>query len=496
MASSRRPNVTLLSQREVQNVIREAKIVLSETGVLVENEDAQLLLREGGAEEESGRFRIPETMVRRALGTVPPRIRLFDREGALAMDLGGNRVHFDPGSAAIHLFDAVTGRRRAIGTGDVVRFARLVDGLPNYAAQSTALTPGDVPGEIADRYRLYLILRTATKPIVTGTFRKDGFAPMREMLLAARGGDAELRRRPLAIFDCCPSPPLKWSDLTAQALVDCARSGIPAELVSMPLTGATSPVTLREAAVQQTAENLSGVVLHQLAGPGSPIIWGGSPAAMDMRHGTTPMGAVETMMINLAASQAGKRLGLPTHAYMGLSDSKCPDYQAGLESGVGTLLAALAGINVVSGPGMLDFEICQSFEKLLLDHDACGMALRLVRGIERREGDAADLIRQVVGSAEFLSHPHTRKYWRDELTVSSPLVARDTYGDWEARGAPWADEAATKEVERRLAKSPSRPPDPGVTRSLDEIMLREARAAGLAQLPAVVPWPERGVGTY
>ena len=98
---------------------------------------------------------------------------------------------------------------------------------------------------------------------------------------------------------------------------------------------------------------------------------------------------------------------------------------------------------------------------------------------------AAGLIRQVVESAEFLSHPHTRKHWREELTVPSPLVARDTYGDWEARGAPWADEVAAKEVERRLAKCPPRPPADDVIRALDEIMQREARAAGLSELPAI-----------
>ena len=41
-------------------------------------------------------------------------------------------------------------------------------------------------------------------------------------LLEARGcpsTEEALAHAPLAIFDCCPSPPLRWSDLTAQALV-------------------------------------------------------------------------------------------------------------------------------------------------------------------------------------------------------------------------------------------------------------------------------------
>ena len=35
-------------------------------------------------------------------------------------------------------------------------------------------------------------------------------------------------------------------------------------------------------------------------------------------------------------------------------------------SGIGATLAALSGINNVSGPGMLDFESCFSLEKLVL----------------------------------------------------------------------------------------------------------------------------------
>ena len=127
--------------------------------------------------------------------------------------------------------------------------------------------------------------------------------------------------------------------------------------------------------------------MSQLARAGAPVIYGGCPIAFDMRLGTTPAGAIESMMMTAAYAQVGKHLKLPTHGYLVLSDSKCLDYQAGFESGMGAVLAVLAGINVVSGPGMLDCVSCQSFEKVLLDHEMCGQALRLARGVARREGD-------------------------------------------------------------------------------------------------------------
>ncbi len=117
--------------------------------------------------------------------------------------------------------------------------------------------------------------------------------------------------------------------------MDCAVHGIPAETVSMPLAGATSPVTLAGALVQHTAESLSGVVIHQTVSPGAPIVYGGAPAIFDMRKGTTPLAAVESSMIEMAYAQIGKSFGLPVHGYLALSDAKLPDYQAGFETAMG-----------------------------------------------------------------------------------------------------------------------------------------------------------------
>jgi trimethylamine--corrinoid protein Co-methyltransferase len=178
MTTAVRPKLRLLASDDVEQIVVQACRVLESAGVLVENEAARQLLADAGASEHDGRHCIPEKLVRDAVASAPSEIRVYDRHGELAMDLGGDRVHFDPGSAAIHLFDLEQGKRREITTEDAVQMARLVDGLPHYSAQSTALAPSDVPKPITDRYRLYLVLRNACKPVVTGIFARAGFAPM------------------------------------------------------------------------------------------------------------------------------------------------------------------------------------------------------------------------------------------------------------------------------------------------------------------------------
>ena len=198
------------------------------------------------------------------------------------------------------------------------------------------------------------------------------------------------------------------------------------------------------------------------------------------------MGAIETMMIDMAYAQVGKHLGLPTHAYMGLSDSKCVGWQAGAESGIGAVLAALAGVNMISGPGMLDFESCQSLEKLLLDNEACGMALRLVRGISHGSADeAVNLIGSVVSTGHFLAHPHTRKNFRTQLYLPGKVLDRASYDAWEAAGAPDSAAVAADEVQRIIAKGNPAPLSAELKSELDGLIKAEANRLGLGSLPGI-----------
>lgn len=479
------PKLNLLSDELVTQITEEGFALLMNPGIQVKNDEALALLAEAGAEVdmETKIAKIPEKIARRALETRPSEFYLYDLDGNRVVHYGGDTVQFTPGSGGITILDRKTQKQRQALTEDLVNFVKLVEMLPQVDAQSTAFITSDVPEAIGDLYRLYLALNYMRKPIITGAFEKETWWTMKDLLVAAIGSEKELEEKPIAVFDVCPSPPLKWSDITCQNLIDCAKHNIPAQLISMPLAGANAPVTLAGAVVQHTAESLSGVIINQLSNPGAPIVWGGSPATFDMRKGTTPMGAIGTWMINCAYVQVGKELGMPTHSYLGMSDAKIVDAQCGLESS-SAFFVALAGANMISGPGMMDYESCLSYEKLVIDAEILGMAKRLVAGIDGRQAPIAlDIMQELGHKGNYLKHPHTRKWFREEMYIPSDVIDRDTVEAWEKKGSKSAWDRAQERVDELLAKyQPSQMPD-DIKKELRDITTSAANKAGMRELP-------------
>jgi trimethylamine--corrinoid protein Co-methyltransferase len=481
-----RPVVRFLSDELLERIVAEARDILAKLGVTIHNEGVLRMLAEQGVrvDGEQKRAFLNDEIIDRALNAAPGSFKLYDVFGRQTHDLAGHNVYFTPGSAAIHILDHGANELRRPTTADYVRYAKLVSELEHLASQSTALIPSDVHQNISDSYRLFLSLMFCAKPVVTGAFTIDAFSIMKDLQLAVRGTEDELAAKPLTVFSCCPTAPLKWSDVTSQNVVDCARYSIPVEFISMPLAGFVAPVTLVGTLVQHTAETLSGVVISQLANPGTPVLYGGSPAIFDVRYETTPMGAVETMMIDCAYNEIGKRLGLPTQAYIGLSDAKRLDAQAGLEASMGATLAALAGINNVSGPGMLDFESCLSLENLVLDNEICGMALRLIAGIEPREDfPALPRFEELLKDQHLLISKHTRRYLRQEHYFPGSTIDRANQARWQEEGGLTLGERAHREVERLVGEyePPDLPAD--IKADLTERMGHEARRWGMDSLP-------------
>ena len=481
-----KPTITMLDPALLERIVGEAIALLGATGVRVQSPAAQVVLQQAGATVTDGVAGIPEAAIHQALARAPRTFRLHRRDGTPAVEYGGEASHFDPGSSCVSVLDPDTRAPRPSEAADLVRLVQVAEGLAAYAAQSTAVVCGDVPAAIADLYRLFLVLWYSEKPVVTGGFTAATTATMIALLEAEAGGAEALRARPRAVFDVCPVPPLLWSDYAGDTLLTLARAGVPAEIVSVPLAGATAPVTLAGALVQHTAECLTGVVIAQQAAPGAPLVWGGAPAIFDMRTGNAPMGAIETAMLNAATCQVGKHLGLPTHGYLCGSDAKVVDAQAGLETGMAALAGVLAGIHMISGAGMLDFLATHSAEKLVLDAEAILMAQRFGRGIEARgESLALATFRQVGLTGEFLKLKETRNLFKQEQHLPSPVIDRASYRGWQDAGGLDAFQRARQRADQLVAQYQRPALDPAREAAMLALMQREAVAVGLTTLPGL-----------
>ena len=482
-----RPRTQLLSGDLIGRILREAFELLMSPGVRVGSAPVVELLQAAGVEVTDGVARLPETLVRKCLASAPRDFYLYNRRGEKAVHYGGDDVHFDPGSCCVQMLDPETLEARPSETRDLVRIVQVAENLPQFAAQSTAVVCNDAPSMIGDLYRLLVVLQHSDKPVVTGSFSAAGLQGMIDLLVADSGSAEKLRREPRAVFDVCPSPPLNWSEFGSHNLLDLAHAGVPAEIVAVPLAGGTAPVTLAGSVTQHAAEVLAGITLHQLAGAGSPVVWGGAPAIFDMRTGGAPMGAVETAMLNMACAEVGKHLGLPTHGYLVATDSKFVDAQAGAESARSAMLGALAGINMISGAGMIESLACHSVEKLVMDAESIASAQRLARGIEVRGDDvrgeslATAMFAQTGLSGEFLKLKETRALFRQEQYLPSAVIDRSARGsepptDIFARARTRVDELVS------VYRKPSLAGD--VLRKFQAIVEREAERAGVvAGLP-------------
>lgn len=439
-----RPRARFLDDELVQRIVDEALRVLDVHGVTVSHEGLLRRMADAGLRVDWPRRRlfIRPDEVQAALAAAPSEVRLYTRDGALHATLTGDAVHFTPASSALYILDHRTGARRRPVTADLVDYARVVNGLRHIAYPSTAFSTEDVPQVIADAWRLYVLLAHTPKPVVSGAFTPTGVPRMGELMALFRRDREDLRQRPMSIFTVCPTSPLRWNEDSSQNLMDCVEWGIPVELVPVPLMGLVSPVTPVGTIVLHTAEVLSGVVIAQTLRPGHPVLFGGAPAAFHMQLTTNPMTAVEALRVFGGYVQVAKTLELPTQAYLGQSDARDLGMQAGAETFGGMVLAALLGVNSVSGPGMLEFVNLFSLQKLLFDEELAGHALFLVREVTVADDlPLDDFIHHVREEGHVLTWEHTLARWQEELYLPGPAVDRTNREQWSKLPTAWQREA-------------------------------------------------------
>ena len=486
-----RPTLNILSPEMIAAILVEAKKILAEIGLEIRGAGMRQRLLDHGMKMSADGVRVlfSHDVVERAIASAPKSFTLYNRDGSPHAELGGNNVHYVPGSSGLKIMDHRSGETRLANSTDFVEYARLCDGLEHIAYLATAFsTNDDIESKVSDAWRLYLVMTNSKKPVVSGAFSEHGVPRMVEMMQLFRKDRAELIAKPMSIFTVTATGNFRFGEDSCQNLIDCAEAGIPLEIVPVTLMGLIAPVTLVGALIFHCVDTLAGITMTQVVRPGAPVLFGGAPATFHMKAASSPMAAIEAQHLNVGYVAIAKSLGLPTQAYMALSDGKILDAQAGAETMTSAMLAALAGVNSVSGPGMLDYVLTFSLAKLVFDNEVCGQCLHFVRDIRVLEDlPAADLVSYLRQNDHLITSPQTLKYWPKELYLTDPVFDRENRENWVKAGSKDTYQRACEQVERRLAAY-----TPVVTDAAIDAEMRRLVIAGLEKqttLPELPPLP-------
>ncbi|MBT8080126.1 MAG: trimethylamine methyltransferase family protein [Gammaproteobacteria bacterium] len=484
-----RPTLNVISDELIGKILGEAKRIMADTGMEIRGAKMKQRLLDHGLKTDSSGQRVlfPREVVDKAMADAPESFTLFDRDGKPYTEIGGNNVHFVPGSSGLKILDHRSGETRLSNSTDFIEYCRICDGLEHIAYLATAFsTNKDIEPQVSDAWRLYMTLTSSKKPVVSGAFSEHGVPRMVEMLQQFRHDRADLIARPMTIFTITATGNFRYGEDSCQNMLDCVDAGIPIEIVPVTLMGLIAPVTLVGALVFHCIDVLTGITMAQLVRPGAPVLFGGAPATFHMKAASSPMAAIEAQHLNVAYVAIAKSLGLPTQAYMALGDGKFLDAQAGGETFSSALLAAIAGVNSVSGPGMLDFVLTFSLPKLVFDNEVCGQALHFVRPLQPA-GDLpiTQLVEDLMRDDHLITSPHTLEHWPQELYLTDPVIDRENREAWENAGSPDLYQRACQEVERRLAAYQPLQTDPAIDREMREIVLSGMQKQ--TELPSIPP---------
>jgi trimethylamine--corrinoid protein Co-methyltransferase len=462
----------VLTEDSVLQIHRTAMQVIEEVGFEVQSETALELFQGAGAkvDREKHLVRLNEDKVKELTEAAPSEIRLYGQDEAHDIVLGGRRVYAGTGGTALYVYDPAVRQRRQASLEDLRCIARLVDRLDNVHFFLLPTYPNELPLEQVDVNRFFAGLDNTTKHVMGGVYTLDGAEQVIQMAQTIAGSAENLRQRPLISMIACIISPLRIDKTYGDMLVTIARNGVPVACPAEPLCGATSPVTLAGTLVVQTVDTLSGVMLTQIANPGTPVLFGSVATNTDLRNLNYLAGSIEMGLLNAAGAQMAQFYQLPFYATAGMTDSKTLDAQSGYESALTSLLCALSGANFIhDAAGLMEFAMTVSYEKYVIDNEILGMVMRAVEGIKVNDDTLAfDLIKQAGPGGNFVAARHTRRFMRSEHYQPS-LSDRNSQEQWLSRGGKETWERASQIVKELLAGPKHSLPAPTRQRVLSQI---------------------------
>ena len=441
-----------LSLEDINKIHQASMSILKNTGIVFNDAECVEIFKNNGVKVEGKTVYPTEEQVMAALAKAPQNFEVKSLSGEKNVKIGGNDFVLLPGYGAPFITE-VGGLQRESLFQDYEKFVKLVATSKTINMNGFLMVePCDCNPDTAHLDMFLSGLINCDKPLMGTPLSRKAARDCVELLAVAYGGHDKLMDKPATVSLCNSLSPLQFSEEMAASIVELARGGQAVCVAALIMTGSSGPITIPGVLALQNAEVLAGITLAQLTRPGTPVIYGSTSSAMDMKSGSLSIGAPELPMFTSLTAQMAQFYKLPCRSGGGLTDALVTDAQAGAESALSLFNAINSGVNfILHSAGILGGYISISLEKFIVDEEIGAMISRMVRPLNiNDETIDLDTIQKVGPGGHFLTDPKTFKLCRKEIFQSS-LMNRQNADSWQAAGALNLEAVAAKKVEERLA---------------------------------------------
>ena len=427
---------SVLTDDQIRKIHEASLAILDRVGVVVPHKETVARLSDRGArvDDDGQRVRLPADLVDWALGACGKQFTLYGRDLSKTAEFGVGKRNYNSAAGQASWLESPGGTRRYAALADVATATRLGDALD-------AIT---MPGAMADPYELPTpwrcvavaaeMIRNTTKPITFWLHDRASARFLVDLLVAARGNEAEAARHPMFYPLLEPISPLKFPFDGIDLLYETARLNMPVAIGPMAQMGLTAPATMAGTMAQQNAEVLAALVVTQCVREGLPVCYGGLCHQFDMRTTQLVFGGPEQAIFGVAMTQMGKHYRLPVYVNAGLTDSKLPDAQAGIECAATLQPAAAAGADIFGHMGICGVDQAASLDMLVMQSEVISYVESTVRTMAfDDDAFAVDVVEAVGPGGSFVGEAHTRDHFKAE-TWFPTLLDRRYYDPWREQG--------------------------------------------------------------